>query len=399
MAMEEKVNILMVDDQPGKLLSYEVILSELGENLFKAQSGTEALENLLRTEFAVILMDVSMPGQNGFELADMIRQHPRFQDIAIIFISAVHMTDADRLRGYSHGAVDYVSVPINPGLLRARVKIFAELHRKTKQLERMNHEMRRLSGQITKLQDEERRRIAREMHDGLGQELSVVKMLAGGILNAEILSGAQERASAICTHVDNAIKQVRTVSHLLHPPLLDEVGLCSALRAYVEGLTKRSGIDTVIEIHPQDFPRLAPAVEIAIYRVVQEALTNIFRHSEAHNARVELTMNKTGIVVTVRDNGKGIAENIVKFQPDRIGVGVSGMRQRVQELNGELRLRNVNPGTLVEVHIPQSEVGWFAGSAASNASTSPSGPRQDEKRRRNRNASKGPQSPGENRSA
>lgn len=397
--MHEKVNILMVDDQPGKLLSYEVILSELGENLFKAHSGTEALESLLRTEFAVILMDVSMPGQNGLELADTIRQHPRFQNIAIIFISAVHMTDADRLRGYSHGAVDYVSVPINPELLRARVKIFAELHRKTRQLEEMNQEMQRLAGRVTKLQDEERRRLAREMHDGLGQELSVVKMLASGILSSELLSGAKEQASEICRHVDNAIKQVRSVSYLLHPPLLDEVGLCSALRSYVEGLTKRSGIVTVIDVQPQDFPRLAPAVEIAIYRVVQEALTNVFRHSEARNARVELTMNRARIVVTVRDDGKGVAENIMKFLPGSIGVGVSGMRQRIKELNGELRLRNINPGTLVEVHIPQPEGGWLTRSAASNVSTSPSGPRQSEKRRRDRSGSKRSQSPDENRSA
>src|ERR1700730_9582666 len=127
MNSSDNVNILMVDDQPAKLLSYEVILQELGENLIAASSGKEALEVLLKTDVAVVLMDVSMPDINGFELADMIRQHPRFQKTAIIFISGVHMSDMDRIRGYQRGAVDYISVPVVPELLRAKVTVFAEL--------------------------------------------------------------------------------------------------------------------------------------------------------------------------------------------------------------------------------------------------------------------------------
>src|SRR5580700_8193327 len=130
MSLEERVNILMVDDQPSRLLSYEAILDELGENLIKASSGREALEQLLRTDVAVVLMDVSMPELDGFTLANMIRQHPRFQKTAIIFISAVHLTDSDRLRGYERGAVDYISVPVIPELLRAKVSVFSELHRR-----------------------------------------------------------------------------------------------------------------------------------------------------------------------------------------------------------------------------------------------------------------------------
>jgi CheY-like chemotaxis protein len=122
MAAHDSVNILMVDDQPAKLLSYEVMLEELGENLIKANSAKEALEHLLKTDVAVVLMDVSMPEFDGFELASMIRQHPRFQRTAIIFISAVHLTDLDRLKAYERGAVDYISVPVIPDLLRAKVK-------------------------------------------------------------------------------------------------------------------------------------------------------------------------------------------------------------------------------------------------------------------------------------
>src|SRR5215472_2745181 len=137
------VNILLVDDQPGKLLSYEAILSSLGETLLKANSGKEALEYLLRQDIAVVLIDVCMPELDGFELATMIRNHPRFQKTAIILVSGVLVEDRDRLRGYDSGAVDYVSVPIVPGILRAKVSVFAELFRKREELALLNQELER----------------------------------------------------------------------------------------------------------------------------------------------------------------------------------------------------------------------------------------------------------------
>jgi two-component sensor histidine kinase len=141
MAKDEKVNILLVDDQPAKILSYEVILKDLGENLIKVTSGRQALEQLLKIEVAVILVDVSMPDLDGFELAALIRQHPRFETTAIIFVSAVHFTDIDRLRGYAMGAVDYVPVPVIPEVLRAKVRVFVDLYRKTRQLRELNDEL------------------------------------------------------------------------------------------------------------------------------------------------------------------------------------------------------------------------------------------------------------------
>src|ERR1700726_1686985 len=235
MIVADKVNILMVDDQPSKLLTYEAILAELGENLIKANSGREALELLLKTDIAVVLMDVSMPELNGFELAEIIRQHPRFQKTAIIFISAVHLTDLDRLKGYQRGAVDYLSVPVVPELLRAKVSVFAELHRNAQQLELLNTELRGLSGRLLSTQDDERRRIARELHDGLGQELSAAKMLADGIMRPNQSTEWKERAAAEWSFMlSRSIQEVRSISHLLHPPLLDELGLLSALQFYLD---------------------------------------------------------------------------------------------------------------------------------------------------------------------
>lgn len=141
MRPKQPVNILLVDDHPAKLLSYESILADTGENLIKASSGREALEQLLKNEFAVILVDVCMPDLDGFELASLIRGHPRYQKTAIILVSSVLVEDVDRLKGYDSGAVDYVSVPIVPEILRAKVGVFADLFRKTRELETLNQEL------------------------------------------------------------------------------------------------------------------------------------------------------------------------------------------------------------------------------------------------------------------
>jgi signal transduction histidine kinase len=138
--------------------------------------------------------------------------------------------------------------------------------------------------------------------------------------------------------------------------LLDEVGLSSALEQYLEGFTKRSGIETWIESPPREFPRFKPELETAIFRIIQEALTNVFRHSGARKAWVTIATTHDQIAVTVQDDGKGISENIVEFRPGSVGIGIGGMRQRVKEFGGEVRLRNANPGTLVEVSIPTTSV-------------------------------------------
>ncbi len=525
MVTHEKVNILMVDDQPGKLLSYEVMLQPLNENLIKATSAKEALEILLKTEVAVVLMDVSMPELDGFQLAAMIREHPRFQRTAIIFISAVHLTDVDQLKGYEHGAVDYISVPVVKELLRAKVRVFADLHRKTRELETLNRELeqrvserteelaskaelllqlntelvgknreldaivhtapdiifsrqangardyisgrfydytgappgsgngfgwldyvhpqdkedavtkwtrsvesaanyeaefrmrsrdgnyrwfrsravpirndngeivkwygtcsdihdskileqsmrdnaaelermvdsrtdelRRLSVRLMSMQDQERRRIARDLHDGLGQELAVAKMVVDRLTLDKATSTQGDGWLQASNIIDRAIQQVRTMSHLLHPPLLDEVGLLSALSWFVEGLAKRSGIEASLDVQPKDFPRLASDVETAVFRIVQEALTNVFRHSGARNVWITLSQKEGRITVAVRDDGKGIGAGIAELRPDSVGVGIGGMRQRAKEFGGNLQLTNVNPGTLVELTIPASGV-------------------------------------------
>jgi signal transduction histidine kinase len=189
----EKVNILLVDDSHAKLMSHEAILAEVGENLLKASSARQAFEVLLKNEVALILIDVCMPDLDGFELAAMIREHPRVQTTAIIFVSAVLMTKPDQLRGYQLGGVDYVPVPVVPELLRAKVKVFVELYRKTRQLERFNAELeRRVAERTADLQrfnEELEQRIddrTRERETALAQLFEAQKMdtigrLTGGV--------------------------------------------------------------------------------------------------------------------------------------------------------------------------------------------------------------------------
>jgi signal transduction histidine kinase len=346
--MDEKMNILLVDDQPGKLLSYEAMLTELGENLIPARSGMEALQCLLKNDIALVLMDVSMPGMDGFETAQMIHQHPRFQNIPIIFVSGIHVTEMDRLKGYEHGAVDYVPVPVIAPLLRAKVRVFADLHRKTRQLEFLNARM-------TVLQDEERRRIARELHDSVGQLLAAISMNSA-LLESESYKLSSEAARCFrenASMIKQVSNEIRTISHLLHPPLLDEAGLASAIRWFVDGFAERSKIDTRLDM-PPDLVRLPKEVELSIFRVVQECLTNIHRHAGSPKASIRVRLEGAAVRVEIEDVGKGMeVEKDTEFVSSaHTGVGLRGMRERLRLLGGTLNLQSDGHGTRVMAVFP-----------------------------------------------
>jgi signal transduction histidine kinase len=354
--MTDRVNILLVDDQPAKLLTYETMLGKLGENLIKAGSGKEALEQLLKHDVAVVLTDISMPGMDGFELADTIRKHPRFQKTAIIFVSAVHLNDHDRMRGYQLGAVDYVSVPVVPDVLCAKVKVFVELHRKTLQLIESENSLRRLSAHLLRSQDEERRRIGRDIHDSLGQSLVAIKMgldsLAFSITGANGEAAAQ--VSECCRLAEDAIKEARTISHLMYPPTLDELGLKSAVSWYLDGFGQRSQIATTLDVAP-DFGRLPPEIELAMFRILQESLTNVHRHSGSPRADVRLFI-KAGIAcLEVIDHGRGIPPGVLRRtmrETNAFGVGLRGMEERLRQLGGRLDISCEDGQTKVIARVP-----------------------------------------------
>ncbi len=219
----------------------------------------------------------------------------------------------------------------------------SQLEESRRVIELRTLELQKLSGQLLHIQDEERRRIARELHDDLGQQLSALKM---------IINDPNGKVEALQT-ADKALASVRNLSYLLHPPLLDETGLRSALYWFVEGLTKRSGIQISISVKPQIFPRLSKEMEMTIFRIVQEALTNVYRHADSDSARVAIDKQSEWVLVRVRDHGKGLPKEIDgKTLMSNLGVGVAGMRERVRQLGGELTLLRAEPGTLVEAKIP-----------------------------------------------
>ncbi|HXN98658.1 MAG TPA: PAS domain-containing sensor histidine kinase [Candidatus Acidoferrales bacterium] len=223
--------------------------------------------------------------------------------------------------------------------LRQRV---TELDQSRRAIELRTLELQKLSARLLVVQDEERRRIARELHDDLGQQLSALKMvLAKG--------GGNDQALQI---TDTAISSVRNLSYLLHPPLLDETGLRSALHWYIDGMVKRSGIQVSLTITPQIFPRLAKDVEMTIFRVVQESLTNVYRHANSDSARVEIDKQPEWVTIRVRDYGKGLPQDVIGKRSSSLGVGITGMRERVRQFGGELTLSRAEPGTLVETKIP-----------------------------------------------
>jgi two-component sensor histidine kinase/two-component SAPR family response regulator len=225
---KEKVNILLVDDQPGKLASYEVILAELDENLIKSSSAKEALEVLLKTDVAAILVDVCMPELDGFELAQLIREHPRFKDTAIIFISAVLLSELDSLKAYEMGGVDYVSVPVVPGVLRAKVRVFVDLYRKSKQLERANNELeRRVKERTAELEAAiaQQELLAREVDHRARNALAVIQSIVAmmpptpGAAMARIIEGRIRAMARAHTLLSQARWEGADLSRLVNEEL------------------------------------------------------------------------------------------------------------------------------------------------------------------------------------
>lgn len=228
---------------------------------------------------------------------------------------------------------------------------------RTAELDTANQTLRRLSARLLQLQDEERRRIARELHDSVGQMLAALSMnLAGVRADIDLLT----KTTAVLTDSEDLVremsKEVRTISHLLHPPLLDEAGLASALRWYVDGFAQRSKIEVELDC-PNDFGRLPRIVETAAFRLVQECLTNIHRHSGSPTAKIRLRHSDHQVTVEVEDKGKGIpADKLEEMSSIGIpGVGITGMRERVRQLGGTLEIGSNGSGTTVQARLPVSE--------------------------------------------
>ena len=216
-------------------------------------------------------------------------------------------------------------------------------------------ELQILTQRLLKVQDEERRKLARDLHDTFGQTLAALKMAVSQLKDCKEMSAALSIVSDVEQMADQAIGEIRTMSYLLHPPLLDEIGFASAAEWYIEGFAKRSGISVQAEIaKPRE--RLPRNVEIALFRVLQESLTNVHRHSGASDARIHFQHKGDAVILEIRDFGKGIPEErlrlLVSGVTPETGVGLAGMRERLHELNGRLDIESDGRGTSMRATVP-----------------------------------------------
>jgi len=221
-------------------------------------------------------------------------------------------------------------------------------------VEQRTNALRRLSVKLLRVQDEERRRIARELHDSLGQDLTAAKisldlLAQDGRFDSSHLRDVQEL-------VDRSISDTRTLSHLLHPPLLDEAGFASAAKWYVEGFGKRSGISTRLHL-PEHIHRLPRRMETALFRIMQEALTNVHRHSKSRAVEVRVTIDEKCVILTVKDFGVGVPSEVLDrfWKTGSVGVGLAGIRERLKELGGRLEIESNAGGTMLRATIPASD--------------------------------------------
>jgi signal transduction histidine kinase len=273
MTTPDRVNILLVDDQQAKLLSHEVVLAEMGENLLKASSAREAFECLLRHEVALILIDVCMPDLDGFELATMIREHPRFQNTAIIFVSAVMMAHLDQLRGYKLGAVDYVPVPVVPELLRAKVKVFVELYRKTRQLEQFNADLEKRVEERTA----ELRKLNEELEVRIEERTRERELALAQLFEAQKMDTIGRLTGGVAHDFNNLLMAVLGSLALLEKKLPDDPQIRKLLQNAIQGADRGKSLTQRLlafsrrqELKPQavDFAQLVYGMQELLKRAV-----------------------------------------------------------------------------------------------------------------------------------
>lgn len=388
-------NVLVVDDQPAKLLSYRAILEGVQANLITAGSGREALDVLLKTEVAVVLVDVCMPDLDGFELVSLIRDHPRFSQTAIIFVSGVHLTDLDRLKGYECGAVDYLPVPIVPEILRAKVNVFIDLHRKTRALERWNLELEQRVAQRTaaleeagRYKDEFLAVLAHELRNPLAAIRAAAHVLSVPSVTPPVGAHAAKVIERQVEHLVRLVDDLVDVSRITRGLVelrRGPVQIADVVARAVE--TSRPLIETrghVLSVQIAPGPLL---VDGDVTRLTQ-ALTNVLHNAAKFtepggNVTVTAGPDGSDVAIGVIDTGVGIASDVLptvfdlfaqgegKFDRTSTGLGIGlAVVRRLVELHGgtaTVRSDGRGLGTVVTIRLPRLMDSAVAGPAPATA--------------------------------
>lgn len=376
--------ILTVDDNEAIRYTLVRSLREAGYTVIEARTGSEALVRAMENP-DLITLDVNLPDIHGFDLCRQIKTNPATAHIPILHLSSTFVDPESRVHGLQSGADAYLAEPIHRAELVATIGALLRLknaetqarqqaalaesarrelaqlnavledrvRERTAELEAANQSLRELSARILQMQDDERRRIARELHDSVGQLLAAITMNNTAIQQESNMSPfASGLLRENLSMVEEILRSIRTISHLLHPPLLDEAGLPSALRWYVDEFSKRSGVKVNLQCD-QLTGRLPGEVETAIFRVVQECLGNVHKHSSSEVASVRVQQGDEEVSLEVKDEGHGIpADKQRDMARGGGGVGLRGMRERVAQLGGELIIQSSAGGTTITAKLP-----------------------------------------------
>ena len=364
--------VLIVDDETGIRLSLGEVLKADGHAIWRAEAAPAALKILRQEAMDVVFCDINLPDMDGLALLRQMRAI--VPGLQVIMMTGQPTIDnaAESLRT---GAFDYLVKPVTETAIHTavtqavrvkaledeRLRLEVENHRHREHLEQLVLErtqaLQMLSAQLLRAQDDERRRLARELHDATGQKLSAVAMDLSILekISKKLPAKARQMLSEAQELVAQSAQELRTLSYLLHPPLLDEVGLIGAMREYARGFAARSGIAVELDLPAQPV-RFRLDVEISLFRIVQECLANIHRHSGSATAQVRLEWNNAEVRLQVRDQGRGLAKAkpAADGAPEGAGgVGISGMRERMRLLGGRLEVATGPGGAIVEAVLPR----------------------------------------------
>lgn len=381
--------VLLVNDDSASLLALNSLLTYASdENDYEvvvARSGEEALRQVLNHDFAVILLDVNMPGMDGFETAEAIHSHPRAAAVPIIFVTAHYADEMNKLKGYQKGAVDYLFTPIIPKILQSKVAVFVELAKKNlqlqhqaKQLAELNselqeqrkqdlehinerklaeealrqsrEELRQLASYQERIKEDERKRIAREIHDELGQNLLALRIDVS-MLHARTGTThpkLNSKVHSVLDHIDSTMKAMRSIINNLRPTVLD-LGLNAAIEWQVKEFQRRTGIACELMMPDKELV-LDDDRATALFRILQESLNNVLRHAKATRAQIELYSGDGKLFMKVADNGIGIFPGCRRKANS---FGLVGIKERISTLGGELTIETgPEQGTTLTVSIP-----------------------------------------------
>lgn len=342
--------ILIVDDDPSARETLIAMLESQDHRLEIAKDGFQALRIIAHAQPDLVLLDVMMPGMDGFEVCRRIRAMPLVAEVPILILTALDDRES-LLQGIEAGADDFLTKPVDRQELVARVRTITRLNRYHTLMDQREN-LSRMAERVIAAQEEERQRISRELHDDLGQALTT-HLLALRTLQEDLSSPGTELFEHLQALYDQSYEilgKIRRLAKDLRPPVLDTLGLKLAMQTYCTEFTRRTNLPVVFETDPS-LPVLPDIYNITLYRVLQEALTNIVKHAQASQVWVELGMEDQMITLTVQDNGHGF----VRGEKPSNGIGLAGLQERLTVAGGKLSISSTpKHGTILSAQFPLS---------------------------------------------